>query len=213
MDTIMHFFGEHAGHLADVMVAFVGIWFGWWLSDRSRSRADRAAEKATLRAQADALIAAVLDVRAAAMTGHTLWDSFLEHGRTVLLAAAAAAGEIARTRAIGASERASAVAGFGSAAQLMARTRIASKEYAATVREPLFRLATAAAPLLRHPDTQVSETAGTLLNVTFDIKKDTRNLDAAFTAFHAAVTNTEREPASGWRRLRLRAGQNPRRRA
>ncbi|MGW3269615.1 hypothetical protein [Streptomyces sp. NPDC001056] len=61
------------------------------------------------------------------MTGHTLWDNFLAHGRTVLLAAAAGAGELARTRATGASERASVIAGFGPAAQLIARDRIASK--------------------------------------------------------------------------------------
>ncbi|MFR9794113.1 hypothetical protein ACL07V_36735 [Streptomyces sp. MB22_4] len=144
------------------------------------------------------------------MTGHTLWDNFLEHGRTVLLAAAAGAGELARTRATGASERASVIAGFGPAAQLIARDRIAGKAYAATVREPLFRLATAAAPLLRHPDTQVADTAGTLVNVTLDTKRDTRNLDAAFTAFHAAVTNAEHEPAPWWTRLRLRSGQNTR---
>ncbi|MEU7306295.1 hypothetical protein [Streptomyces sp. NPDC007206] len=204
MNTITHFLGEHAGRIVDILVALAGIWFGWWLSNRATSRANRAAEKAALRSQADALIAAVLDVRNAALAGHTLWDSLLEHGRTILLAAVAGAGEVARTRAAGAPDRASVAAGLGSAAQLIARDRIASKEYAATVREPIFRLTTAAAPLLRHPDPQVSESAGALLKATFDIKKDTRNLDSAFAAFHAAVTAAEQEPAPWWRRLRLR---------
>ncbi|GGJ36740.1 hypothetical protein GCM10010121_054950 [Streptomyces brasiliensis] len=202
----MHFFGEHAGRIADVALPFVGIWFGWWLSDRVRSRADRAAEKAALRAQADALITAVLDVRMAALTGHTLWDSLVEHGRTVFLAAIAGAGEVARARTARASDRASVAAGLGAAVHVIAQERIASKQYAATVREPLYRLTTAAAPLLRHPDAQVSESASALVNVTFDIKKDTQNLDTALAAFHAAVTTAEQEPASRWRRLRPRLG-------
>ncbi|MEU1592829.1 hypothetical protein ABZ468_08185 [Streptomyces sp. NPDC005708] len=203
MNTIMHFLDEHASKLVDILVALGGVYFGWWLGDTSRSRADRAAEKAALRVQADALIVAVLDVRGAAQTGHVLWDRPIEHLRTVALAGAAGVSELHRSRGTGESEWHGILAVVGAAVRVIAQDRIASKQYAATVREPMVRLTAAAAPLLRHPNPQVSTAAGELVNAACEIKKDTRRLDAAFAAFHAAVSAAEHNPPSWWRRLRL----------
>ncbi|MGC5000582.1 hypothetical protein [Streptomyces sp. DT195] len=208
MNTILHFFSEHVGRLADTLGAVALAYFGWWLGDKARNRAERKADRAALRVQADALVVAVLDVRASALTGHALWDSIWEHARTALLASLVGAGGLVRAKAAGASDRAQIAAALGAAGEVIGRDRIASKQYAATVREPLRRLATAAAPLLHHSDTAVSESASTLMKAATTVKKDTTELDAALVAFHSAVTAAEQAPAPRWRRLSVRRGRS-----
>ncbi|MCX5097580.1 hypothetical protein OOK36_55075 [Streptomyces sp. NBC_00365] len=89
MNTIKGFLDGHSGRLADLLFALLAVYFGWWLSERARARADRDNGKAELNRQADALVVAVFDLRASAHTGYILWDRIVEHGRTILLASMA----------------------------------------------------------------------------------------------------------------------------
>lgn len=186
---MIDFFREHsawADKTADLLVALL-IWFlTWWLTNRSRDRVDREAEKAALRAQADALIVAVGDLRATANVNRTLWERPAEQGRTMLLAALIGGGRIVRgTR--GGSGWADIAVGLGEAAQFLGRERIASKQNAATVREPLMRLTTAAAPLLRHQDPTIATAAEELFTAAMNIGTDTARADTALETFGRAV--------------------------
>ncbi|MCX4403813.1 MULTISPECIES: hypothetical protein [unclassified Streptomyces] len=202
MNTIKGFLDGHSGRLADLLFALLAVYFGWWLSERARARADRDNGKAELNRQADALVVAVFDLRASAHTGYILWDRIVEHGRTILLASMAGVSVLAQTRGPGITEKIQIAAMFGPAAQILAGDRIASKQYAATVREPINRLTSAAAPLLRHSDTRVSTTAATLVNAALESKKDTRDVDTALAAFRTAVTTATQDTPPWWRRLR-----------
>ncbi|MFJ6691577.1 hypothetical protein [Streptomyces sp. NPDC091294] len=68
--------------------------------------------------------------------------------------------------------------GFGRAAELLSRERVASKQTVAAVREPLTRAATAAAPLMRCSDPAVVTATEQLLNALSDVE-DTARLEAA----------------------------------
>ncbi|MFK4547258.1 cytidylate kinase [Streptomyces tendae] len=52
----------------------VNATIAWRLTNLSRDRADRAAEKESLRTQADALTVAVLDLQHAAAVNRILWE-------------------------------------------------------------------------------------------------------------------------------------------
>jgi hypothetical protein len=192
--------------LIDLLVNATVAFFAWRLTNLSRDRADRAAEKETLRTQADALTVAVLDLRHAAATNRILWEGPVERGRSFLLALMSYAGGVARAQALGASDRLALTAGMGNAAETLAGDRRATKEHVATVREPVLRLATAAAPLLRHQDATVASTAAELTAAVLAEAEDTARVEAALTAFESAVRAALEPAPSRWRpRLRRRA--------
>ncbi|MEV5358640.1 hypothetical protein [Streptomyces sp. NPDC052693] len=192
--------------LIDLLVNATVAFFAWRLTNLSRDRADRAAEKETLRMQADALTVAVLDLRHAAATNRILWEGPVERGRSFLLALMSYAGGVARAQALGASDRLALTAGMGNAAETLAGDRRATKEHVATVREPVLRLATAAAPLLRHQDATVASTAAELTAAVLAEAEDTARVEAALTAFESAVRAALEPAPSRWRpRLRRRA--------
>ncbi|MFI9052437.1 hypothetical protein [Streptomyces sp. NPDC053427] len=205
MNKFMHFLGENADKLLDLLIGLGLAYFGWWLANKSRDRADREAEKATLRAQADALTVAVLDIRHAAATSRILWEGPAERGRSFLLAALAYAGGAAHAQAAGGSDRLSLTAGLGNAAEILAGDRRASKEHTATVREPLLRLATAAAPLLRHPDADVATAANELADAALTETENATRIEAGLGAFERAVRAALQPQPSVWARLRRRA--------
>ncbi|MFJ4622439.1 hypothetical protein [Streptomyces sp. NPDC088812] len=86
-----------------------------------------------------------------------------ERARSFLLATFAFFGGAALARIAGGSDHLSAQVGMGQAAELLSRDRRASKQNAAAVREPLTRVATAAAPLMRSTDAPVAATTEQLL--------------------------------------------------
>ncbi|MGY4935838.1 hypothetical protein ACWD7T_33020 [Streptomyces sp. 900116325] len=204
MDKTLHFLGDHAEKLLDLLIGVFLAYFGWWLANKSRDRADREAEKAALRAQADALIVAVVDLRHAAATNRILWEGPAERGRSFLLALLAGAGGVARAQVVGGSERLSITAGLGNAAEMLAGDRRASKEHTARVREPILRLATAAAPLLRHTDASVATATNELVTAAFaDVENPTR-VETTLEAFEGAVRSALQPSPSVWARLRGR---------
>ncbi|MFF9157468.1 hypothetical protein ACF1AB_35195 [Streptomyces sp. NPDC014846] len=148
---------------------------------RARNHQEQQAESGALRMQADAMTVAVMELQGAGATNRLLWEGSAERGRTFLLAVLTFAGGAARARIAGGTDMQSGLTGFGHAAELLSRERMASKQTAAAVREPLTRAATAAAPLMRCCDPDVVTTTEQLLNALSDVE-DTARLEAALEA-------------------------------
>ncbi|MCE0447069.1 hypothetical protein LT493_29605 [Streptomyces tricolor] len=171
-----------------------------WLTSRARNRQEQQAEIGALRVQADAMTVAVMELQGAAAANRLLWEG-AERGRTFLLTVLAFAGGAARARIAGGTDVQSGLVGFGRAAELLSRERVASKQTVAAVREPLTRAATAAAPLMRCSDPAVVTATEQLLNALSDVE-DTARLEAALEAFGRAVNTATAPQLSWWARRR-----------
>ncbi|MFJ2217796.1 hypothetical protein ACIQVO_36750 [Streptomyces sp. NPDC101062] len=188
--------------LASTLVsgAFIAV-LAAWLTNRSRNRQEQQAEIGALRVQADAMTVAVMELQGAAAANRLLWEGPTERGRTFLLAVLAFVGGAARARIAGGTDVQSGQAGFGRAAELLSRERVASKQSMAAVREPLTRAATAAAPLMRCSDPAVVTATEQLLNTLGDVE-NTARLEAALEAFGRAVNTATTPRLSWWARRR-----------
>ncbi|MEW1681740.1 hypothetical protein [Streptomyces sp. NPDC093594] len=111
-----------------------------------------------------------MELQGAAAANRLLWEGPAERGRTFLLTLLAFAGGAARARTAGGTDVQSGLVGFGQAAELLSRERVASKQTVAAVREPLARAATAAAPLMRYSDPAVAAATEQLLNALADVE-------------------------------------------
>ncbi|MCX0241815.1 hypothetical protein [Streptomyces drozdowiczii] len=191
--------------LASTLVsgAFIAV-LAAWLTNRSRNRQEQQAEIGALRVQADAMTVAVMELQSAATTNRLLWEGPAERGRTFLLAVLAFTGGAARARGAGGTDVLSGLVGFGRAAELLSRERVASKQTVAAVREPLTRAATAAAPLMRSSDPAVVTATEQLLNALSDVE-NTARLEAALEAFGRAVNAATAPQQSWW--IRRRGGR------
>ncbi|MEV7856516.1 hypothetical protein [Streptomyces sp. NPDC088183] len=187
--------------LASTLVsgAFIAV-LAAWLTNRSRNRQEQQAEIGALRVQADAMTVAVMELQGAATTNRLLWEGPAERGRTFLLAVLAFAGGAARARVAGSTDVLSGLVGFGRAAELLSRERVASKQTVAAVREPLTRAATAA-PLMHSSDPAVVTATEQLLNALSDVE-NTARLEAALEAFGRAVNAATAPRLSWWARRR-----------
>ncbi|MFF4138127.1 hypothetical protein ACFY1B_43140 [Streptomyces mirabilis] len=193
--------------LASTLVsgAFIAV-LAAWLTNRSRNRQEQQNEIGALRVHADAMTVAVMELQGAAAANRLLWEGPAERGRAFLLTLLAFAGGAARARIAGGTDVQSGLVGFGQAAELLSRERVASKQTLAALREPLARAATAAAPLMRSSDPAVAAATEQLLNALTDVE-DTARLEAALGAFGRAV-NTATAPRLSWwaRRRAVSAG-------
>ncbi|MFB6791746.1 hypothetical protein ACFCWT_34340 [Streptomyces olivaceus] len=172
-----------------------------WLTNRSRNRQEQQAEIGALRVQADAMTVAVAELQTAAAASRLLWEGPAERVRSFLLAMMASAGGAARARIAGGTDAQCAQAGLGRAAELLSRERLASKQNAAALREPLARAAVAAAPLVRCSHQAVATATEHLLNALADAE-DTARLEAALDAFGRAVNAATAPQLSWWARRR-----------
>jgi len=179
-----------------------------WLTNRARNHQEQQAEIGALRVQADAMTVAVMELQGAAAANRLLWEGPAERGRTFLLAVLAFAGGAARAQVAGGSDVQSGLVGFGRAAELLSRERVASKQTVAAVREPLTRAATAAAPLMRCSDPTVVTTTEQLLNALSNVE-DTARLEAALEAFGRAVNAATAPQLSWWARRRAARTTRP----
>ncbi|WP_328492497.1 hypothetical protein OHS59_06885 [Streptomyces sp. NBC_00414] len=170
-----------------------------WLTNRSRNRQDQQVEIGTLRVHADAMTVAVVELQAAATANRLLWEGPAERARSFFLAAMASAGGFAMARIAGGTDVQCTQVGFGCAAELLSRDRLASKQNIAAVREPLTRAATAAAPLMRCSDPAVATATEQLLNALSDVE-DTARLEPAMEAFGRAVNAATAPQLSWWAR-------------
>jgi hypothetical protein len=177
-----------------------------WLTNRARNQQEQQAEIGALRVQADAMTVAVMELQGAAAANRMLWEGPAERGRTFLLAVLAFTGGSARARVAGGTDVESGLVGFGRAAELLSRERVASKQTVVAVREPLTRAATAAAPLMRCSDPAVVTATEQLLNALSNVE-DTARLDSALEGFGRAVNAATAPRLSWWARRRaVRAG-------
>ena len=187
MIDFFHRHSAYADKASDLLIAALIAFLTWWLTNRSRDRSDREAEKVVLRAQADALIIATGDLRAAADAGRLLWDRPVEQLRTFFLAALIGAGRMASPTPAKGTDWPEIAAGIGEAAQFLGRERLAGKQFATTLREPVMRLTTAAAPLLRHPDATIATAAEELFAAATGDITNTARAQAALETFGRAV--------------------------
>ncbi|MES9558796.1 MULTISPECIES: hypothetical protein [unclassified Streptomyces] len=141
-----------------------------------------------------------MELQGAATTNRLLWEGPAERGRTFLLAVLAFAGGAARARVAGSTDVLSGLVGFGRAAELLSRERVASKQTVAAVCEPLTRAATAA-PLMHSSDPAVVTATEQLLNALSDVE-NTARLEAALEAFGRAVNAATAPRLSWWARRR-----------
>ncbi|MEQ6028252.1 hypothetical protein SOM70_37510 [Streptomyces salinarius] len=175
--------------LIDLLVNATIAFFAWRLTNLSRDRADRAAQKESLRAQADALTVAVLDLRHAAASNRILWEGPSERGRSFLLALMSHAGGVARAQDFGASDRLAATAGMAGqrgrdAGRRPPRDQAARRHGARTRAPPRYgRRAPAASPG-RDP---VASTAAELTTAALAEGEDTARVEAALTALESAL--------------------------
>ncbi|MFE2090678.1 hypothetical protein [Streptomyces sp. NPDC059460] len=174
--------------------------FTWWITERTKRRATEDADRAALRDQADRLIVAVSDLRGAAITNQLLWESPRERFSTFVLALAAFAGGAARTNG---PDLRRALAGAGDFARLLVIERSESKAAAARLSPLLTQVAACAAPLVRHPDPDVTATAEELLAAVQHVDDEAR-LDAALAAFGRAAREATTPPPTLWARIRSR---------
>ncbi|MEU6557317.1 hypothetical protein ABZ915_44935 [Streptomyces sp. NPDC046915] len=173
-----------------------------WLTNRARNRQDQQEEIGALRVQADAMTVAVAELQGAAAANRLLWEGPAERARSFLLATLAYFGGAARARIAGGTDVQSGLVGMGQAAELLSRDRRASKQNAAAVREPLTRVAAAAAPLMRSPAPAVASATEQLLNACGDVE-NTERLEAALEAFGRAVRAATAPRLSWWARRRV----------
>ncbi|KOT49914.1 hypothetical protein ADK43_34920 [Streptomyces rimosus subsp. rimosus] len=149
---------------------------------------------------ADAMTVAVVELQAAAAANRLLWEGLAERARAILLALMACAGGAVRARIAGGTQAQSVQVGFGHAAELLSRERVASKQSAAAVREPLTRAAaTAAGPLMRCSDPAVVTATEQLLNALADVE-NTARLEVALEGFGRAVNAATATRLPWWAR-------------
>jgi hypothetical protein len=172
-----------------------------WLTNHSRIRQEQRVEVGALRVQADAMTVAVTELHGAAVANRLLWEGPAERARTFLLTVLAFAGGAARAGIAGGMDIQNGLVGFGRAAELLSRERVASKQTAAAVREPLIRAATAAAPLMRCSYPAVVTATEQLLNALSDVE-DTARLETALETFGRPVNAATAPQQSWWTRRR-----------
>ncbi|MFE9601994.1 MULTISPECIES: hypothetical protein [Streptomyces] len=191
--------------LSLVGTTILGSLLTWFVATVTRKRAEAKAERATVRAQADALIVAVSEIRAMAHTSKALWGSWQEIGRTFLLTFVAGAGGLARTAAVTSwddrGKRLAFYAGLGAAADMIGLDRRETKRLDGALAPAMTRVIAAAAPLLRHPDSRVAEATEKLFAAVTEIEA-TEALDTALSEFGRAVVPATTAPPPWWRRLR-----------
>lgn len=125
-----------------------------WLTSRARTRQDQQAEIGALPIRADATTVAVAGPQAAPAVNRLLREGPAERARSFLPATLAFFGGTAQARIAGGTDAQSGQVGRGRAVELLSRERVAGKQNAVAVREPLTR-AVAAAQLMRCSDPAV----------------------------------------------------------
>lgn len=176
-----------AGAIGALLVALIT----WWITERSRNKSEAAKERAvaeaTLGAQADALILAVAELQAAAMTNRIFWEGPAERARSLVLALMAAAGGYARSDPDGPEWRRIGAA-FGEVGRVLGSDRIATKTAVSTVKVELGRLVATAVPLMRHPDGRVRTATEHVIDAAAKTQsRDQAAITMAMHEFGAAV--------------------------
>lgn len=164
----------------------LGSWLTALTTTRATARADDKAERDALGDQFDAMLVAVAGLRAVIEADHSLWSNWKETARTTALAALTG---LAPASFIKGSDQRQLAAALGGAGWLVAFERHQSRTAAAGITPKLEAVAAAAAPLLRHSSTEVSDAANRLMQAVFSYheSRNAQELETAARDFGAAV--------------------------
>ncbi|MFJ8348978.1 hypothetical protein ACIQ9J_21980 [Streptomyces sp. NPDC094153] len=174
----------------NALVSLVGtlgaVALGSWLTARATARANAKAERDTLGIQFDAMFLAVAELRAAVEADRVLWSNRWERARAALLAAMTGLGPAAFVRG---SDQRQIAAILGGAGWFLAQERTQTKAATVSLVPKLAAVAAAAAPLLRHPSTDVQEATDRFMAAIFSYheSRDTTELEARAADFGSAV--------------------------
>ncbi|MCM1972311.1 hypothetical protein [Streptomyces sp. G1] len=185
------------------VVSLLGVPLGAWLHARTTARAEAKAERDSFRTQANSMVVAVAELRAAVDEDHILWSNWKEKVRAGLLAAMTAAGFAAFTHG---SDRRQLAAALGGAAWQLSQERNQQKTAASNITPKITAVVQAAAPLLQHADTRVCESTERVMTAVYGYP-GTRNpaeLEEALHAFGLAVRAAAEPTPNRWRRPLLR---------
>ncbi|MET7310207.1 hypothetical protein ACWD7C_12895 [Streptomyces sp. NPDC005134] len=199
IETVTH----NGETILQVLAAFFVALLTNWLTNRSRDRADRQGEKATLQAQVDAFINAIAVLRNAAHTNELIWEGPKETLRAVAIVGLGFVGGLARA---GGADRTGGwgyASGLGEAAHLLSREVHARKLALAGLQGPMVQLGAAATPLMRHPDERLARAVDDVLAAAGDME-DPGRFEQALTVFGQAARVALQDPPSAWARLRRR---------
>jgi hypothetical protein len=190
--------------VADV-TALGGILLGWWLNRASTARANADNDRTRLQEQAAALLVAVVDLRAAVAANQAARESprarlSLHTLAQLVVWSGMAAVEGPPRRRLGA----------GAAALATWASQQRDEERRALLALPALMspVAAAAAPLRWHPDPQVAEATGAVLDAVNDINDQAR-MERALAALGQAVRDAAQAPPSRWARFTGRLRRRP----
>ncbi|MCF3172858.1 hypothetical protein IPZ61_05930 [Streptomyces sioyaensis] len=182
----------------------------WWLSTVTTARANARAERDQTRSQADALLTVIADLKAVTAANHVTTESLRQRLATHCLAQMAFWGGFARTggpmwRRVG--------TGGGELARWLGQERHEERRNLTGLPPLLTRVFATAAPLLRHPDPQVTAATEELIATVNGDLSDQARLDAAMRTFGQAVQHAVTPRPSWWAQLprrvrRARANNN-----
>ncbi|MFJ9197887.1 hypothetical protein [Streptomyces flaveolus] len=198
----MHIDINIGGTLASVALG-AGLTAG--INSRVAARTEARQDRETLGAQFDAMVLAVAGLRAAIEADHVLWSGWKEQARTFVLAAVTG---LAPAAFVTGSDRREVAAALGGAGWFLAHERHQSRAASAGITPKLEAVIAAAAPLQRHPSSDVVDATDRLVAATFSYhaSRDSRHLDSAAADFGNAV-RAVLHPAPRRRLPRRRRGQ------
>ncbi|MGY5061194.1 hypothetical protein ACWDFR_45440 [Streptomyces sp. 900105755] len=169
------------------------------LARRREIRTQQAEGRAELQAQADELIAAVIDLRAAGGMNDQLSGGLrprltaILHGLAQGAAVAAGPGEPFHR----------GLTGVGRLSEVISQWDRESAVSAAGLVVPLSRLGAAAAPLMRHPNQALAGAAGKVLDTVVANYKDDEGTGRALAAFRVELVRVLEAPVPRRRLFRL----------
>ncbi|QEV69525.1 hypothetical protein CP983_24665 [Streptomyces chartreusis] len=175
------------------------------INSRVAARTEAKQDRDTLGAQFDAMVLAVAGLRAAVEADHVLWSGWKEQARTFLLAAVTG---LAPAAFVNGSDRREVAAALGGAGWFLAHERHQSRAASAGITPKLEAVVAAAAPLQRHPSSEVVDAADRLVAAAFSYHESRapQYLDSAAADFGNAVRSVL-NPVPRRRLSRRRSGQ------
>ncbi|MGC9500893.1 hypothetical protein [Streptomyces sp. WG7] len=188
-----------------VALVFIGGWDNGRRTRKAEARKDAAADRATLEAQADELVAAVLALKVVGGMHDRLFAGWGARGRLaldwlqrgMLAAALTDRGGVPRGLAF-----------FSAADRVVDRWDRDTKASTAGLAAPLSRLGAAVAPLLRREEPGLAAAADAVFTAAVESHGDDDRMTRALDAFHAALRPALESAPAPRRRWSLRRGRS-----
>ncbi|MYV47128.1 hypothetical protein [Streptomyces sp. SID2888] len=190
-----------AGAVGAVALVFIGGWENGRRTRKAEERKDAAAARATLEAQADELVTAVLALKVAGHMHDQLFAGEGAKGR--LFVAALSKGSSAALGHRG-GVTSGLPAAFREAWRVVDRWEQDTAASAAGLAAPLSRLGAAVAPLMRREEPGLATATDAVFKAAVESHGDDDRMAQALETFHAALRPALAPPATAGRRRVLR---------